>query len=300
MKQNIPAAIAFSILNAFMLSAMSLFAKLLGDYYGPIGITFFRNISSFILLLFFLIAIGQLHKIWKTERPWAHVVRSAIGTVGIVIGMWSFLLSPLAVATLLFFTAPLFVAILSYPILGERVGPWRITSVLIGFIGVAIISAPAFMDENSNITILGVVVGIIYGFIAGCVDICLRWLGDTESSSTTTFYFLLFGILSTSLYWPFAQNSPLDQDINSLLIIAALGFTGVVSLLAKSQSYRLAPASFVAPITFTMILWAGLFDYFIWDKLPSPLLVIGGSIIIGSNLVILWREQRHKKHAPNA
>lgn len=269
---------------------MTLFAKLLGQYNDAIEITFFRNLSSFIILLFILFFIGQIRSIYRTQRPWAHLIRSSIGTIGIAVGMWSFLLSPLSVATLLFFTSPLFVSLLSYPVLGEKVGPYRLVSVFIGFLGVAIISAPAFMENSSDISVLGVCVGITYGFIAGCVDLCLRWIGDTEKSSTTTFYFLLFGIVSTGLYWPFSDNSIVDQDMNSMLIILGLGLTGVISLLAKSQSYRLAEASYIAPITFTMIIWAGLFDYFIWNKVPSTLLLIGGTIIIASNLFILWRE----------
>ena len=296
MTQNLTTAFILALFNALMLSSMSLFAKLLGQYFGPLEITFFRNSSSLIMLIIFLLTTTNIREILKTQRPWAHLIRSVIGTIGIVIGMWSFILSPLAVATLLFFTAPLFVALLSYPVLGERVGPWRLSSVFIGFIGVALIAAPAFLDGASELTILGVIVGISYGFVAGCVDLCLRWLGNTESSSTTTFYFLLFGILATSLYWPFSPNSPLDIDLHIGWIIFGLGLTGVLSLLAKSQSYRLAPASLVAPITFTMIIWAGLFDYFIWGHKPTLTLALGGAIIITSNLVILWREHKLNKH----
>lgn len=299
MTQNIIAAILFALLNALALSAMSLFAKLLGNYFGPIEVTFFRNVASFMLLIIILFSLRQIPALLKTERPWAHLIRSSIGTIGMIFGMWSFQLSPLALATLLYFTSPLFVALLSYPVLGEKVGPYRIASVICGFIGVAIIAVPAFSNGelDTSITILGIIVGIVYGFSAGCVDLCLRYLGDTESSGTTTFYFLLFGIFSTALFWPFSQNVPWDQSNTTLIVIAALGVTGIVSLLAKSQSYRLAEAAYVAPVTFTMIVWAGLFDYFIWNKVPSPLLLLGGTIIITSNLVILWREQKKKKYA---
>ncbi|MFP4313145.1 MAG: DMT family transporter [Alphaproteobacteria bacterium] len=296
MKQNITAALLFASLNAFALSSMSLFAKLMGDYYGPIEVTFFRNLASFALLVILLLALREIPSLLKTKRPWAHFIRSAIGTTGMIFGMWSYQISPLALATLLYFTSPLFVALLSYPVLGEKVGPYRIASVVAGFVGVAIIALPAFSEYGAaaGITVLGVIVGIIYGFSAGCVDLCLRYLGDTESSKTTTFYFLLFGIIATGLYWPFSEYDPYLHSQATYFIIAGLGITGIVSLLAKSQSFRLAPASFVAPVAFTMIIWAGLFDYFIWDKLPGWPLILGGTIIIASNLVIAWREQRKK------
>lgn len=299
MQQNLMIAIGFALLNAFMLSAMSLFAKLLGQYFQPVEITFFRNLSSFFFLVIFLVMMGNMRGIHKTSHPRAHFVRSAIGTAGIIVGMWSFLLSPLAVATTLFFTAPLFVVILSYPVLGEKVGPLRIGGVIAGFIGVACIAYPAFTNPDNEVSVLGVIVGLSYGFLAGCVDICLRWLGKTESSSTTTFYFLIFGILATAFYWPFSPQSPLNHDAASLLIIVFLGLTGVISLLAKSQSYRLGQASLVAPMAYTMILWAGLFDYFIWDKIPGMEILFGSALIISSNLFILWRENRKRQlHEP--
>jgi drug/metabolite transporter (DMT)-like permease len=295
MPQNLMIAIGFALINAFMLSAMSLFAKLLAQYFQPVEITFFRNASSLIILIVLFAFMRKLKGIHITQNPRAHLLRSAIGTAGILVGMWSFSISPLAVATTLYFTAPLFVVLLSYPVLGEKVGPLRMGGVAAGFCGVALIAWPAFTDPNSDITALGVVVGIAYGFIAGCVDICLRWLGKTENSSTTTFYFLLFGVTVTSFYWPFSPKSPLDLDISSLSIIFFLGLTGVLSLLAKSQSFRLGQASLVAPITYTMIIWAGLFDYFVWGKLPGWQVIAGTLVIITSNLFILWRENRKRQ-----
>lgn len=289
--QNVLLAAGFALINACMLSTMSFCAKLLGQYFGPIEITFFRNISSLVMLVIFLIFIGKIGHIMKTKRPAAHLIRSAIGTAGIIVGMWSFTLSPLAVATTLFFTSPLFVVLLSYPVLGEKIGPLRIGGVIVGFIGVALIAWPAFSDPSqSDITPLGVGVGILYGFIAACVDICLRWMGRTEGSNTTTFYFLLFGVLATALYWPFSAHSMFEQSTSSLLIIFGLGLSGVLSLLAKSQGFRLGQASLIAPMTYTMIIWAGLFDYFVWNKMPSLMLLLGATVIIASNIFILWRE----------
>lgn len=122
MNQNVTAAILFALLNAFSLSAMSLFAKLMGNYFGPVEVTFFRNIASFALLVIILLSMRQIPEILRTDRPWAHLIRSSIGTIGMIFGMWSYHLSPLALATLLYFTSPLFVALLSYPVLGEKVG----------------------------------------------------------------------------------------------------------------------------------------------------------------------------------
>ncbi len=296
-RDTVRLAILYALLNACMLSAMGLFAKLLGEYFAPPEVTFFRNVASLIFLLVFMWFAGGFSHL-KTSRPVAHLVRSLIGTAGIVVGMWSYAISPMMLATVLYFTSPMFVVLMSYPVLGEKVGPWRIGGVVAGFIGVLIIASPALFGGDSGITMQGVIVGISYAFLAACVDISLRWVGRTENPMTTTFFFMSFGIIATSFWWPFSPRSPLDLDTGIILIIIGLGLSGIISQLSKTASLALGDAAMLAPITFTMIIWAGAFDYMIWGEIPGPELMIGSAIIIGSNLLIFWRE--HVKRTQNA
>lgn len=289
-KDNIPLALSFAALNAFMLAGMGAFVKILTGYFGPIEVTFFRNIFSLFFLTTWFFFAGKFYFL-KTDRPKAHLFRSAIGTIGIVLGAWALKLMPLAETTILLFTSPLFVVLLSYPVLKEKVGIYRLSAVFVGFCGVAIMAAPS----GSDITILAIIVGLGWGFFAGAVDVCLRWIGQTESSYTTTFYFLLFGSIACGLYWPFGDMQQAEFSIYTLGIMTGLGLTGVLALLAKTQSYRLGEASLVAPITYTMILWAVLFDYVFWDRIPTYNMLLGAIIIISSNMFILWREKHKKK-----
>ncbi len=288
--------IMFALINAFMLASMSLFAKLLAEYFGPVEVTFFRNLFSLIVMFLWLWAAKDLIKL-KTDRPWAHLFRGTIGTIGIVLGAWALSLMPLAETTILLFTAPLFVVLLSYPVLKEPVGLYRLAAVLCGFGGVLIVSVPNMGTENA-LPLLGIAVGLGWGFFAGCVDICLRWIGRTENSTTTVFYFVLFGTITTALHWPFAEVKPNSFSLDAFWIIVALGMTGVLSLLAKTQSFRLAEASLIAPIMYTMIIWTIIFDYVFWEKQPQITTVIGAIVIIFSNMVILYRENRKKKIQP--
>ena len=167
----------------------------------------------------------------------------------------------MATATSLHFTAPLFVSLLSYPLLKEKVGWFRILFIIIGFLGVLIIAQP-----DNDISNFHLFIGLTAGFMNALVAICLRWLGDTEDSFTTTFYFLFFGLLLTSLFMPFVGTLP---DVNILHLIFAMGVVGVSSLLLKTQSFRLAPAALISPISYTILIWAILFDWLIWDTIPT-------------------------------
>lgn len=291
--------IAFAAVNAFMLAGMSLFSKLLFTYYGPIEITFFRNFISMAVLIIGLMICGKM-ALLKTKRPVIHFIRSAIGTSGIVVGTWAITLMPLAEVTVLLFTSPLFVVLLSYPILKEPVGIYRLGAVCIGFIGVIIVINPA--QAVNALPFIGGIMGLIWGFSSACVDICLRYMGKTENSMATTFYFVLFGSLACGFHWPWADIKPNAFSIDAILIILGLGITGVLALLAKTQSYRMGEASIIAPIMYTMIIWTMLFDYLYWEKIPTLNMITGTIIIICSNLFILYRErhttQTQKMTAP--
>lgn len=283
-------AIGFAMLNAAMLAAMSLFAKLLSQYFGPIEVTFFRNAFSLLALTFWLIFVGKLYLL-KTERPLAHFFRSAIGTIGIALGMWSVSILSLSETTILLFTSPLFTAILSVLFLKEKIGVHRIIAIILGFAGVIIMAQPW---HGFSLPVLGLITGLAWGLTSGAVDTTLRWMGKTENATTTTFYFMLLGTIATALHWPIAEYSQEWFSLTSLAIVAALGLTGLASVLAKSQSYRLGKASTIAPIMYTMIIWSALFDYIIYGEAMSLNVIAGGGLIIASNLYIIYRESKLK------
>lgn len=285
-------AMIFALINAFMLAAMSLFAKKLAAYFGPMEVTFFRNIFSVIALFGWLYFSGTLHAL-RTNRPWAHLFRGIIGTVGIVLGAWALSMMPLSETTILLFTSPLFVVLLSYPVLGERVGKYRLGAVAVGFIGVLITINPTASAAQS-LPLLGVMAGLLWGFSSGCVDICLRWMGRTENSMATVFYFVLFGSLTTGLHLPFATMPPQGFSIEIILIIFGLGLSGLLSLLAKTQSFKMGEATMIAPIMYTMIIWTMLFDYIFWGKAPTINVIAGATLIIASNIFIIYRENKLK------
>ena len=188
-KDQLMLAIGFASINAFMLAAMGLFAKLLGEYFGPLEVTFFRNGISFIALFAWMICARKLAML-KTERPYAHLFRGTIGTIGIVLGMWAVSLMPLAETTVLLFTSPLWTLVLAWLFLKECIGPYRIGAIILWFSGIIIMANP--FDGQLDLPILGLIAGLGWGFLSGAVDTTLRWMGSTERSTTTVFYFMVF------------------------------------------------------------------------------------------------------------
>jgi drug/metabolite transporter (DMT)-like permease len=291
-KDHLWPAIAFACINALMLAGMGLFAKLLGQYFGFVEVTFFRNILSLAVLFLWLFFTHKLFLL-KTERPWAHIFRSIVGTLGIASGMLAVSILPLAEATILLFTSPLWTLLLAWIFLKEHIGPYRISAIILGFIGIIILANP--FDGHIGLPLLGLAAGLFWGFISGAVDTILRWMGSTEKSATTTFYFMLIGSILCSLHWPFAEIQDNSFSTPALWIMCGLGVTGLLAQLSKSQSFRLGEASIIAPVMYTMIIWSVLFDYLFWNKVPTWNVIVGATVIICANFIILYRE-RQKEH----
>jgi drug/metabolite transporter (DMT)-like permease len=285
-------AVIFASVNAFMLGVMSLCAKLLAGQYGPVEVTFLRNFTSLALLVTWFTASGHL-ALTRTTRPGAQLIRAAVGTTGIAMGMWAVSLMPLAEVTVLLFTSPLFTLLLSILFLKERVGPYRICAMIAGFCGVLIVANP-LSASGFHLSPLALAVGLSWGFFSGAVDTILRWIGKTENAYTTTFYFLLFGSLLMSPHLPFATFGPAAFSIPILGLIALMGLSGLLAQITKTQSFRYGEATLVSPVMYTMIIWSVLFDYLIWSRLPTINVIAGGMLIIGANLFILAREARLK------
>lgn len=283
---NPPLGVAYALGAALMLASMSMISKLLSQWFDPVEITFYRNLVALILIVAGMVAFKKYH-LFKTARPWAQLFRAVIGTVGMVLAVKAYAMLPLATATILIFTAPLFVVMLSYPLLKEPVGLPRVIAVLIGFVGVAVM-----VGLNTDLSMLGLIVGLLAGLFNAFVQICLRWIGGTEDATTTTFYMLLYGLIATGIAMPFIAD-PIPQQ--GPWLITALGTIGLASLLFKTQSYRLAPVSVISSITYTNLVWATLYDYLVWGTVIAPATLLGGFIIVTSNIFILYRERRLKK-----
>jgi len=282
------AGIAYAATAAIMLASMNMFAKLLGDIFNPIEITFYRNIISIALLIFLVFLWKKLPLLYKTKRPYAQMLRAVIGSTGMFFCIWAVLLMPLSMATAFIFTAPLFVSVLSVIFLKEKMTVPKLLFTLIGFGGILLIARPEIEGEYWII-----LVGLAAGFFNGWVAICLRWLGSSEHTVTTNFYFFLYGTIMTILLMPF---SGLDiPNTNNYWIIFGLGVTGLASLLLKTQGFRLGPASLISPISYSMIIWAIFYDWLLWDRLPDIYILAGAIIIIVSNLGLIHSAKKQKE-----
>ncbi|HIF25089.1 MAG TPA: DMT family transporter [Micavibrio sp.] len=283
--QNTMKGAAFYAGATFMVIVMNSFAKLLSEVHDPIEIVFYRNIVALVFICAFLTIKRDWHRV-KTERPISHVYRSVLGTLSVVLVFHTYKYLPIADATTILYAAPLIVTALSVPMLGERVGLPRWCAVLVGFIGVMVISSP----EGSE-TLTGYFFGIGAATTIALVSVYLRELGKTEDSMTTVFWFMVIGTVLTGLYMPFGGHLP---SLTACGIIFIVGTAGLAQQFLKTHGLAMAQAAILTPIQFTGLIWAAFFGVVLYGDWPEANIWIGATIVIGANLFILWREQRKK------
>lgn len=287
---HIVKAAAYLFVSVSMIAAMNALAKYLGDTHHPIEITFYRNIVILIGFAFWLKISGQWH-ITHTDNLPGQIYRSVVGTCGVVFAFWAVSKLPLAEATTILYAAPLFVTLMSYPLLGEKVGIYRSTAVLLGFVGIIIVAAPS----GKNLPAEGLLLALAAAFFHALTQIQLRRLGKTSNPLTTVFYFMLIGTIITGICMPFVYTGPPDMgEFPFLMLLAA---TGILQQLFKTVAYGLSPAALLTPINYFGLVWATFFGFVIWGDIPGITACIGAAIIVCCNLFIIWRENQVRKRA---
>ncbi len=278
-------ALGLRLLGVSCLSIMTVFIKLAGDAgISTPEMMFWRQFFALPVVLSFIAATGGFAML-RTTRFHLHASRTLIGLVGMALTFSSYLMLPLAEATTLGFTVPIFATILAAVVLKEKTGWHRWGAVIAGFLGVLIVVQPG----SGHIPALGAAVGLSSAFMIGSLSLLIRQLGKTESAATTVFYFtaLSVPVLAPFLYW---YATP--HDMNGWLILIAIGVTGGIGQIGFTASLRYAPISTVVSMDYISLLWSTVFGWLIWQNLPTPFTWIGAPIIVASGLYIAFREHR--------
>ena len=140
-----------------------------------------------------------------------------------------------------------------------------------------------------NLNTLGIAIALTASLMHAVLQVVLRYLGQFESPETVTFYFMVIGTLITALPLPFIAVTPILDEIPLLF---GLGLTGAAAQWFLSVAFRNAPAAVVTVFNYTGIVWAMLFGWMIFNDWPAPLVLLGATIVIGSNVLMVWREIR--------
>tara|TARA_B100001741_G_scaffold247556_1_gene208984 strand:+ start:298 stop:1116 length:819 start_codon:yes stop_codon:yes gene_type:complete len=253
----------------------------------PVGqVLFFRGFCGIIPILF-LIPRDRFIDFYKTDRPFLHLKRCLAGLVALISIFIALRNLPLATVVSITFAAPIFTTIFSIFLLNEKVRLYRWLAVIVGFIGVIIISEPGFTSLN-----VYYLYPIIFCLGLSYVAIAIRKLSTTEPVWLIGFFFS-FSITILSLF-TFYQGWIMPSLID-LTLLSMIGILGGLANLWLTQSYKFSEVSLVTPLKYLALVFAIIFGYFIWEEIPSFKTLIGAILVIASSFIIFRREMYLKR-----
>src|SRR5215468_4942592 len=289
---NVVQAILLKVMSALLFAVMATLVRFLGERY-PIGqIVFFRSAFAILPVVLIYAWRNELAAAVRTARPLGHVGRGLISIGGMFCNFAALARLPIVDATAISFVAPLITVALSAVFLKERVGKFRWSAVIVGFVGVLVMLGPHF-DLASYAGAAGTMAGLAFAiggaFCNSGSVIQTRRLTQTETTSSIVFYFSLICALAGLATWPLGWLTPTWPEFVALIVI---GICGGLAHLMLTESYRLAPASLIAPFDYTSMLWALILGYLVFHEVPTPLVFVGAGIIAAAGLFVIWRERR--------
>ena len=276
----------------YVLSASATFTlgsavvKALTADFPVLEIVMFRSLVGFVAMLPMILRHGGLSAL-ATRRPVGHVMRTVYGFIGTVTSVYGFGVLPLVTVTALGFAMPLFLTVLSVPLLGERVGPRRTTAVLVGLGGVMVMLRPWHVDADPMP--LGAVAIVLSGVVTWALSmINIRRMGEAGERNVTIVAWYSLGTASLA-----ALGCITDWVTPSPWQFAALVSAGLFSGLAQllmTEGYRAAETTLVAPFEYGAIIYATLLGIAIWGEWPDVWSLVGVAVLIASGLYI-WRRE---------
>ena len=275
----------YMFLSVCAFSLMDIIVKWSVNY--PMGqVLFFRGFFG-IIFYFFVIPKNRLHNFYYTRRAGLHFLRCASGLIALVAIFIALRKLPLATVVSISFAAPIFTTIFSIFLLSEKVGLYRWLAVIIGFIGIFIITEPGMTSLN-----IYYIFPIIFCLGLSYVAIAIRKLSTTEPVWLISFY---FSVSITILSFFTIPNGWVMPSLKDFIYLSLIGIFGGVANLWLSQSYKYSEVSLVTPLKYLALVFAIIFGYLIWNEIPTIKTLLGAFLVIVSTMIIFRREIYKKK-----
>lgn len=285
--------ILLRLLAMFSLAVLFVMVKLIAaSGLHVVESMFWRQACALPFILGWALSHGGYRSL-ATQRFGAHSRRMLLGLTGMACNFGAMIYLPMAEATTIGLSVPIFAVIFAALLLREPTGPARWSAVVVGFIGVLIVLNPgaSLNGQLGSTHLTGTLIAITGAVLTALVTIALRDLGRTENATTTVFWFSLLSLIPLGIALPFFIQ---PHSVYQWGLLVGLGLSGAIGQIALTAALRLAPVAVVTPMDYSSLLWSILFGWWIFATIPASTTWIGAPIIVASGLFIAWRE--HRRH----
>lgn len=275
--------IGLIVLACLLFSMLDATAKYLGQSVPPLQIVWMRFVSHVVIALV-IFRVWANPTILKTRRPVFQIVRALCLLSTTICNFFAVQYLQLAETISIIFAAPFVVTAVAGPLLGEWAGPRRWAAIVVGFIGVLIVTQPG-LGGMQWAALYSVAAMMFYAAYA----LMTRMLTATDSPAGML---ILSGIVATIAMTPAGVSVwVMPQDLLHWVLLLATGLFGSVGHFFFILAHRHAPASLLSPFIYSQIVWMVGLGYFVFSDIPTVSTFVGASVVVSSGLYILYREQ---------
>ena len=269
------------LLGDFMFALNDAMGKWLVASLAVGQVFFIRSIGAFVILGP-MIARQGTRALFEVERPWMQALRAVMTACETALFYASVFYLPLADVFSFYMAGPIYVAALSHVLLGERVGWRRWIAILVGFCGVLIMLRPS--GEFSVGSIFAILGSILFAFTI-ILGRSLRGTSDTTLVTWQTIASLVIGAGMVVVFG--GWRSPSGIEWGGMLL---LGIVSCIAHLMIVRALKLAPAALLAPLHYTLLLWAVILGWIFFDEVPGAQIVMGAAVVVLAGLFIFHRQ----------
>lgn len=283
--------ILLKVLSTLVFAIMVILIKIVADRIPAGEVLFARAFFGTLPVVVWLAMRGEFPAALRTRQPIGHVRRAVVGTISMFSWFSAVSYLPLADATAINYSGPLFGVVFAALLLKEQVRAYRWSAVAVGFVGVLIVLSEQVQgfDLAEGGRGFGALLALNSAVFAALAMVSVRSLTATETTGAIVFYFSFAASVMALATIPFGWVMPTREE--AVLLVAA-GLAGGIGQVLMTESYRYAEASVIAPFDYANMIWIVVASYLLFDQLPTATVVVGSAIVIGSGIFVMWRESR--------
>lgn len=276
--------IAFIIAAGLLFPVMNGFAKLLGADYASLQVSWARAFGHVLFLLAVLLPRRGL-RVLLSRRPVAQLLRSVFLFASNLCFFFGITFIPIGKASAISLAAPLVVALLAGPMLGERTTRARIAALAVGFLGVLVVIRPGTaLFHWASLFVLA------SATCYGIYQVLTRRIASIDPPETAALYASLVGAFVIVAALPLVWITPTSW--RDIALFCAMGPLGALGHYCVARALLYAPANVVSPFQYFQLIGAVAVGYLFFGDLPDRLTWLGAAIIIASGLAIVWSQTR--------
>ena len=288
-------AVATMLLAILCIDLYMVIIKFLGDEYSIIQLTLFRNIAAIIPLLLLILFTNEFSTIFKNLGNKFLILSCLRGICFLAMNVFIFISVinlQFATAMTLTFSSPFFIVILSIIMLNERIGIYRWSAVIIGFVGVLMIMRPT-SEIFSFYSIFPILTAIAWAFTV----IILKFIQGNHSTAKIQLYTLIFNVSGGIILFLVTTGHLEIKSLKDFILMTTTGILGGTAAILFIYSYRLISASKIASFEYLGIPSSFILGWIFFSEAPWGQLFPGVLVIIFAGMIIIWRDNVKQKKA---